>query len=96
MFLAFKFIVVFLLSVHHVYKLSKMVSLRSLSTANRKQREEATLETLRMCESTRNIPRDFQVSQSWVVQFCKQHLSELSDVNYNFGGKSQVYNATDC
>ena len=35
------------------------------------------------------------VSQSWVAQFRKQLLSELSDVNHNFGGRPQVYNAID-
>jgi len=46
-------------------------------------------------ESTRNVTRNLQVSQSWVAQFCKQHLSELSDVNRSFGGKRQVYSAAD-
>ena len=30
------------------------------------------------------------------AQFCKQHLSELSDVNRSFNGKPQVYSAADC
>jgi hypothetical protein len=63
-----------------------MVLLRSLYAASRKQIEEATLEKLRG-ESTRNVARDLQVFQSWVAQFCKQHLSELSDVNHSFGGR---------
>jgi hypothetical protein len=72
-----------------------MVSLRSLSAAGRKQIEEATLEKLRRGESIRNVARDLQVSQSWVAQFCKQHLSELSDVNHSFGGRPHVCSATD-
>jgi hypothetical protein len=69
-----------------------MVSLRSLSVASRKQIEEATLEKLRRGESN----RDLHVSQSWVAQFCKQHLSELGDVNHSFGGRAHVYSAADC
>ena len=95
MFLAFTFIIVSLFSAHHICKLSKMVSLRSLSTVDRKQIEEATLEKLKRDENTRNVARDLQVSQSWVAQFCKQHLTELSDVNCNFGGKPQVHSATN-
>ena len=87
MFLAFTFIIVSPFSAHHVCKLSKMVSLRSLFAAGRKQIEEATSEKLRRGESTRNVARDLQVSLSWVAQFCKQHLSELSDVNHSFGGR---------
>ena len=45
-------------------------------------------------ENNRNVAKDLQVSQSWVAQFCKQHLIELSDVNCNFGGKPQVHSAT--
>jgi hypothetical protein len=72
-----------------------MVSLRSPFASGRKQIEEATLEKLRRGESTRNVARDLHVSQSWVAQFRKQHLSELSYVNHNFGGRPQVYNAAD-
>ena len=71
-------------------KLSKMVLLRSLSAADRKQIEKSILEKLRRDESTRNVARDLQVSQSWVAQFFKQHLSGLSDGNRNFGDKPQV------
>ena len=86
MFLAFTFIIVSLFTAHHVYKLSKMVSLRPFSVAGRKHIEEATLEKLKRGESTRNVARDLQVSKNWVAQFCKQHLSELSNVNHSFGG----------
>lgn len=72
-----------------------MVSLRSLSVASRKQVEEATLEKLRRGESTRNVARELQVSQSWVAKFRKQHLSELSDVNQSFGGRPKMYSAVD-
>jgi len=58
MFLAFTFIIVSPFSAIYVCKLSKMVSLRSLSAAGRKQIEEATLEKLRRGESTRNVARD--------------------------------------
>jgi transposase len=73
-----------------------MVSLRSLFVVGRKQIKEVTLEKLRRGESTRNVARDIQVSQSWVAQFCKQHLNELSDVNHSFGGRPHVYSAADC
>jgi DNA-binding transcriptional MocR family regulator len=72
-----------------------MVSLRSLYAVGRKQIEEATLKKLKRSESTRNVARDLQVSQSWVAQFCKQHLSELNDVNHSFGGMPHVYSAVD-
>jgi hypothetical protein len=88
-FLAFTFIIV------SPFKLSKMVSLRSPFASGRKQIEEATLEKLRRGESTRNVARDLHVSQSWVAQFRKQHLSELSDVNHSFGGRPQVYSVAD-
>ena len=64
MFLAFSFIIVSLFSAHHVCKLSKMVSLGSLSIVDRKQIEEATIDKLKRGESTRNVARDLQVSQS--------------------------------
>ena len=57
MFLAFTFIIVFVFSAHHVCKLSKMVSLRSIFTVDRKQIEEATLEKLKRGESTKNVAR---------------------------------------
>ena len=95
-FLTFIFIIVSLFSTHHVCKFSKMVSLRSLSIADRKQIEEATLEKLKRGGSTRNVARDLQISQCWIAQFRKQHLSELSDVNHSFGGRPQVYNEADC
>ena len=53
-----------LFSAHHVCKLSKMVSLRSLYVAGINYIEKATLEKLRRGESTRNVARDLQVSQS--------------------------------
>jgi hypothetical protein len=87
MFLAFTFIIVSPFSAHHGCKLSKMVSLRSFSVAGKKQIKKVTLEKLRSGESTRNVARDLQISQSWVAQFCKQHLSELSDVNHSFDGR---------
>ena len=58
MFLAFTFIIVFLFSAHHVCKLSKMVSLRSLSIAYRKKIEKTTLEKLKRGESTKFFARD--------------------------------------
>jgi hypothetical protein len=92
---AFTFIIVSPFSAHHVCKLNKMVSLRSPFASGRKQIEEATLEKLRRGKSTRNVARDLHVSQSWVAQLRKQHLSELSYVNHNFGGRPHVYSAAD-
>ena len=60
-----------------------------------KAKGETILEKLKRDESTRNIAKDLQVSQSWVAQFCKQYLSKFNDVNHNFGGKPQVYSTID-
>jgi len=72
-----------------------MVSLRYLLVANRKQIEEAALQKLRRGESTRNVARDLQVSQSWVAKIRKQHLSDLNDVNCSLGGRPRVYSVAD-
>ena len=37
----------------------------------------------------------YKYSKVGVAQFCKQHLSELSDVNRNFGGRPHVYSAAN-
>jgi len=95
MFLVFIHIIVSLISAHHVCKLSRMVSLRYLPIVNRKRIEEVALQKLKRGESTRNVVRDLQVFESWVAKICKQHLSDLSDVNCSLGGKPRGYSVVD-
>jgi hypothetical protein len=76
MFLAFIRTIVSIINAHYLCKLSKMVSLRYLSVADRKLVEVANLQKLRRGENTRNVAKDLQVCQSWVA--------------HSFGGKSVV------
>ena len=59
MFLVFTSIIVSLFSAHHICKLSKMFSLRSLSVVDRKQIEEVILEKLKRGESTRVLHKTY-------------------------------------